>query len=90
MFFLQPTLNTLELKEDKGTESIIGWKSKRVYTYKLTPLYIVFFHNIKLSGYIIRIKFNNSVLVLEQINYKTKLVNVYIVYDLDTWLKNSS
>ena len=42
----------------------------------------------KLSGYRTGIKFNNSVLVVEQNNYASKIVNVYIVYDEDTWPKN--
>ena len=28
MFAYQPTLNVLELKIDRGTENIVGWKSK--------------------------------------------------------------
>ena len=40
----------LELKEDKGTEYVAGWKSK-VYTSILIPLYTWFLHNIKLSEY---------------------------------------
>ena len=42
MFVHQPTFNTLELKEDKGTEYVISWKSKGVYTSKLKPLYTAF------------------------------------------------
>ena len=42
----------------------------------------------KLSGYRTGIKFNNSVLVVEQNNYASKIVNVYIVCDEDTWPKN--
>ena len=34
--------NTIDLKEDKGTEYAISWKSKCVYTSKLTSLYTVF------------------------------------------------
>ena len=44
-----------------------------------------FLYNIKLPGYKIRIQFNKSVLVIEQNNYATKIVNAYIVYDLDKW-----
>ena len=35
----------------------------------------------------IEIQFNNTSLVTEQINYTSKNVNVYIVYDLDNWPK---
>ena len=31
---------------------------------------------------------NNTPLVIEQNNYATKIVNVYIFYDLDNWPKN--
>ena len=32
-------------------------------------------------------QFNNTPLVIEQNNYTTKNVNVYIVYDLNNWPK---
>lgn len=53
-------------KIDKGTVFVVGWKSEGVYTSKLTPLYTALLHRIKLSGYRIIIKFDNSVLVVEQ------------------------
>ena len=34
------------------------------------------------------IKFDKDPLAVEQNNYLTKIVNVYIVYDLDAWLRN--
>ena len=34
------------------------------------------------------IKFDKDPLPVEQNNYLTKIVNVYIVYDLDAWLRN--
>ena len=36
----------------------------------------------------IGIQFNNTPLVIEQINYSSKIANVYIVNDLDNWPKN--
>ena len=45
-------------------------------------------HSVKLFEYRIGIKFDKYPLALEQNNYLTKIVNVYIVYDLDTWTKN--
>ena len=45
-------------------------------------------HSIKLSGYAIGIKFNKDPLAVEQNNYLTKIVNVYIAYDLDAWRRN--
>ena len=60
MFVYQPTLNTLKLKEGKGTDHILSWRSKGVYTSKFKPLYTAFLHSIKLSGYRIRIKFDKD------------------------------
>ena len=48
-------------------------------------LYIAFLHSIKFSKYRIWIKFDKDTLAVEQNNYLTKIVNVYIVYDLDAW-----
>ena len=44
-------------------------------------------HSIKLSEYRIGIKFDKDVLPAEQSNYWSKVVNVFIVYDLDAWPK---
>ena len=35
----QPTLNTLEIKGDKGIINILSWKSKGMYASNLKPLY---------------------------------------------------
>ena len=40
-------------------------------------------HNTKFSVYKIRVQFNNNVLVIEQNNFAAKILNAYIVYDLD-------
>ena len=42
----------------------------------------------KLSEYRIGIKFDKDPLAIEQNNYLTKIVSVYIVYDLDAWPRN--
>ena len=42
----------------------------------------------KLSGYKMKIKFDKDPFAVEQNNYVTKIVNVYIVYDLDPWPRN--
>ena len=47
-------------------------------------------HSIKVSGYEVRIKFDRDHLAVEQNNYGTKIVNAYIVYDLDDWARNST
>ena len=47
MFVYQTTFNMLELKIDKCTEYIIGWKSKGVYNSKLIELHGTFLPNVK-------------------------------------------
>ena len=88
MFVYQPILDMLELKKDKGTDYVLSWKSNGVYNSKLKPLYTAFLHSIKLSGYKMGIKFDKDPLAVEQNNYLTKIVNVYIVYDLAAWPRN--
>ena len=51
-------------------------------------LYTALLHRIKLSWYWIGIKFDKDPLAVEQNNYLTQIVNVYIVYDLDAWPRN--
>ena len=82
MFVYQPTLNTPELETEKGTDTI-GWKSKGVYNSELVTLHGAFLPSIKYFTRKIGMLFNNAPLVVEQNNYSTKIVNVYIVYDLD-------
>ena len=83
----QPTLDTLELKKDKGIDYVLSWKSKGVFNSKLKSLYTALLNSIKLSRYKMGIKFNTDPLAVEQNNYLTKIVNVYIVYYLDAWSK---
>ena len=78
----------LELKIDKGNEYIICWKSKGVYSSKLIALHGAFLPYVRYFGNKIGIQFNNTLLVREQNNYTSRIVNVYIVYDLDNWPKN--
>ena len=40
-----------------------------------------------LKYYKTRIQFNSTFLVIEKNNYAAKIVNPYIVYDLDNWPK---
>ena len=70
---------------DKYTDYVFCWKSNGVYNSKLKPLYTAFLNSIKLTGYKIGTKFNKDALAIEQNNYLTKIVNVYIVYDLAAW-----
>ena len=78
----------LELKIDKGTEYITGWKSKGVYNSKLIALHGAFSPNVKYFGNKIEIRFSSTPLVIAENNYATKIVNVYMVYVLDNWPKN--
>ena len=73
----------LEGKIDTGTEYVIGWKSKGAYKFKLSALNVAFLLNIKYFQKEIEIQFNNTALVIEQNFYTAKIVNIYIVYDLD-------
>ena len=50
MFVYQPTLDTLWLEKDNGTDYVLSWKSKGVYNSKLETLYTAFLHSIKRSG----------------------------------------
>ena len=87
-FVYQPTLDALELKKDKVTDYVLSWKSKGVYNSKHNPLYTAFLHSIKLSEYRIGVKFDKDPLAVEQNNYLTKILNVYILNDLDAWPRN--
>ena len=86
-FFYQSTLDILELKKYKDTDNVFSWKSKGVFNSKLKPLYTAFLHSIKHSGYKMGKKIDKDPLAIEQNNCLTKIVNVYIVYDLDAWPK---
>ena len=70
------------------TDYVFSYKSNGVYNSELKPLYFAFLHGIKLTGYKKRIKFDKDPLVLEQNNYLTKIVNVYVVYHLVVWSIN--
>ena len=89
-FVYQPTLEMLESKKGKGTDYALSWKSKVVYNSKLKPLYTGFLSSIKISRYKMGIKFDKNSLVVEQNNYLTKILNLYIVYDLAAWPRNPS
>ena len=63
-------------------------KSKGVFNFKLKALDTTVVHSIKLSEYGIGIKFDKDPLAAEQNNYLSKIINVYVVYDLDAWPRN--
>ena len=85
-FVYQPTLDELKQKKDKGTDFALSWKSNGVYNSTLKPLHTTFLHSIKLSGYRMRIKLDKDPLAVEQNNYLTKIVNIYIVYESKFYL----
>ena len=80
MFLYQATLDLLEQKKFKGTGYI--WKSNGVYNSIDKPLYTVFLNIIKLSGCKMRVKSDKNPLAVEQNNYLTEIVNIYMVYVL--------
>ena len=88
MFVYQPKLDTLNFKKDKSTGYNLSWKSKGVFTSKFKPLCTVFLHSTKLSGYKMRRRFHKDLLVVEQNNYTTKIVNAYIFYELEIFYKS--
>ena len=60
MFVYQPTIDTLELKKDKGIDYVLSCKSNEVYNSKLKLLYAAFLYSIKFSGYKMGIKFDKD------------------------------
>ena len=58
-----------------------------MYTSNVKLLYIAFLVSKKLSWYGVGVKFEKDPLAVEQNNYWTKVVDAYIVYDLDAWPK---
>ena len=64
MFVHQPTFNVLELKTDKYTEYILGWKSKGLYNSKPIAWHTAFLPNVNYFGNKIGIQFNNTPLVI--------------------------
>ena len=88
IFVYQPTFNMLELKEYKGTEYIISWESKGLFKSSLKPLFNPLPPSLKQFGYKVWIQFLDGFLIVENNNYLIKIVNVYIVYDLNHWPRN--
>ena len=66
MFVYQPTLDTLELKKEKGTDYFLSWKSNGIYISKFKPFHNALLHRIKLFGYRMGIEFDKDSLAVEQ------------------------
>ena len=81
---------SVRIKKDSGTDYVPSWKPKQVFNSKLKPLYTAFLNSIKHSEHRIGIKFDKDPLAVEQNNYLRKIVNVYIIYDLDALSRNST
>ena len=60
MFVYQPIFNMLELRKDKDTDYVIGWKSKGLFESKFFPWHGAFLPNIKYIGYKIVVQFSFS------------------------------
>ena len=69
---------------------LVGNQMEYLINSKLNPLYTTFLNGIKLCEYRIGVKFDKDPLALEQNSYLTKIVNVYIVYDLNAWARSTT
>ena len=83
-FLSQFTFSTIDFKQKNNEYKVSAQNSKGVYTFKLFSL-----HNvspiIKYFDQKIELQFNYSTLVVKCKNDVTKILNVYLVYDLDNW-----
>ena len=84
-FLAQPTFSTLDLK--KANYEYFCLEINRYYNSELRPLHY-FMPIIKYFGDRTELQFNNCDLVVEQNNHTNKIVNAYIVYELDNGPKN--
>ena len=81
MFVYHVTCNTLETR----ALNKLLLRNKLLFKYNLKTLFNLFSPRLKRLGYKVGIKLLNDSLVVENNNYLTKIVNFYIVYDLDYW-----
>ena len=82
-FVYQPTFSTIKYHNTR-IEYIISWRSKVLYIIDLIPI-----NNDLLSNIKVALQFDYTLLVVHQNNCTTKIVNAYIVYDLDSLPKDS-
>ena len=78
-FFTTPTLDTLDLGKDKGTDYVISWKSKGVFNSKFKPLYTAFLNSMKICECRIGITFDKDTLAIEKNNYLSKMFLLSII-----------
>ena len=81
MFVYHVTCNTLETR----ALNKLLLRNELLFKYNLKTLFNLFSPRLKRLGYKVGIKLLNDSLVVENNNYLTKIVNFYIVYDLDYW-----
>lgn len=86
MFLYQPAFNNINIKHEDNEYNVPAWKSKGIYIFELRMLHDLA-AIILCYGHKIILRFCNGVLTITQSNYKTKIVNVCISYDLDVWPK---
>ena len=86
MFVYQPTYNVIKYL-NSSTEYITSWRSKGVYNTKHILIKNDSLPNIRDPNKKILLQFDYTPLVVEQNNYTSNIVNVYMVYDLDYWPK---
>ena len=72
----------LDLKIDEGTEYATDWKSKGLSEWKFLPLHGAFIPKAKRFGYIIKIQFNNTPLVIDQNNFTTTIMNISLLIQI--------
>ena len=87
MFIYQPTLSMIKYHHTRN-KYIISQRSKGVYITKFIPIKNYSLSNRKYFCEKIALQFNYTPLVVEQNNYPTKTVNIYILYDFVSWQKN--
>ena len=81
MLVYQPSYNVIKYL-NTSTKYITNWRSKGVYNTKLIPIKNDSLPNIKYFKYKIGIQLNKTPLIVEQNIYVSKMINVYIIYDL--------
>ena len=79
----QSTISTYKLEKDKGTNYVLIWKSKGIYSSQRKPLYTAFWHSRTRSAYRMRTIFDKDCVAFKQNNCATKIINSYPVYDLE-------
>ena len=77
----------MDIKQVNGEYNFSTWKPKGIYNSGLKSLHDLG-PAIKYFGSKIGLQFNNSVLVAEQSNYTIKIINAYIIHDLNNWSRN--